>query len=114
MIKKLLHQISVGYMQGEDRVNAVKHYFDLMEHHGWQTHEKFLLEMLTGMTNYMLSEEFTNLSMNEKDVQQRVFYHVREVIQFLVNPMKGANINAAIKQHNKTVGKPKKRPAGGK
>lgn len=94
-------------------MNAVKHYFDLMEHHGWKTHEKFLIEMLNAIQNYMFSEEFTNLDIKEKDVQQRVFYHVREIVQFLVNPMKGANINAAIKQHNKKIGK-QKRPKGEK
>jgi hypothetical protein len=64
--------------------------------------------------NYMFSEEFTNLDIKEKDVQQRVFYHVREIVQFLVNPMKGANINAAIKQHNKLGSKsdPKEKSNG--
>jgi hypothetical protein len=113
VIKKLLHQISVGYMQGEDRVNAVKHYFDLMQHHGWQTHEQFLMEILNGIQNYMFSEAYTNLDIKEKDVQQRVFFATKEILQFLVNPMRGANINAAIKQHNKKIGK-QKRPVGEK
>ena len=112
MIKALLHQISVGYMKTEDRVNAVKHYMDMMEHRGWEAHERFLTEVLNGINHYMFSEEYTNLNEKEKDVQQRVFYHVKEVIQFLANPLKGANIHAAIKQHNKKVGTHKQPPGG--
>ena len=114
MIKKILHQLSVGYMQGEDRVNAMKHYLDMIENHpGWRTHEKFLIEIENAIQHYMFSEAFTNLGAAEKDIEQKVLYNFHQTMQFLVNPLKGANINAAIKKHNKQMEKrPKKRPVG--
>lgn len=82
-----------------------------MKHPGWTTHEQFLLEILNGVTNYIFSEEFTKLEKGEKDIQQQVFYNLKLVLQFLVNPFEGANRHAAVKRHNKKVGtQPKKRP----
>ena len=113
MIKKILHQLSIGYQQSEDRINAMKHYGNMMEHPGWKTHEQFLLEITNALNHYVFSEQFTKLDPETKDIEQRVLFHLREVMQFLVNPLRGANINAAIQKHNKRMEKqPKKRPAG--
>ena len=110
MIKNLLHQLSIGYLQGEDRVNAIRHYMDMMEHPGWETHEQFLMEIINGINNYMFGKEYTNLDKDAKDLQQRVFYEMKNVLQFLVNPLAGANKYTAIQRHNKKVGtQPKKK-----
>ena len=113
MIKKILYQLSIGYMQTEDRVNAMKHYMDMKEHRGWQTHEQFLVEITNAMSQYVFSESFTKMSAEEKDIEQKVLFNLKEVLQFLVDPLRGANINAAIKKHNKKMGEqPNKRPKG--
>ena len=48
-------------------------------------------------------ENLTKLDKEEKDAQQRAFYHTKEIIDFLIDPLKGANKYAAYKQHNKKM-----------
>jgi hypothetical protein len=63
----------------------------------------------------MLSEEYTKLSPDEKDAQQRGYFISKEIIDFLLNPMKGAEKYAAVMRHNKkmqetTQKRPKRKP----
>ena len=51
----------------------------------------------------MLTEKFTNLSKEEKDTSQRALFMTKEVIEFLLDPLKGAKKYAAIQQHNKQL-----------
>jgi len=100
MIGKILANISISHLSDEAKQTAFSHYKDMMESKGWDTHCKYLVEMGNLISLYMLSSEYTKLDPNEKDVQQRAFYMVKEVLEFLLNPLKTANSLTAMKQFN--------------
>jgi len=113
MIKGVLRKISEGLLNTEEGNRIAVNYLDMQKHLGWKAHQGILVQLGNSITEYMLSEKFTKLDIHEKDAQQRSFYITKEIIDFLLNPMKGANRYAKIAQHNKKMGATnKERPKG--
>ena len=52
----------------------------------WDFVRDTLLVIRSRMLSDMLSREHTNLDNIEKDVQQRVYYHLNQITEFLSNP----------------------------
>lgn len=110
MIKKLLHEISVEFIKTEEGNRMGANYLDLQKHPGWQVHENLLISIANAISYDMLSEKYTKLSPVDKDAQQRGYFIGKEIINFLLNPMKGAQKQAAISQHNKKMEATQRRP----
>jgi len=109
MIKHLLHKISVNFY--DTQVQQLDCYERMKQHEGWSVHQGIILTIANEIALLMLSEKFAKLDKDEKDAQQRAFYHTKEIIDFLLDPLKGANKHAAIKQYTKKLGATKrKRP----
>jgi len=103
MIKGLLRKISESLLVNEDTARMALNYEEMRKHPGWKLHMAALIDLGNGISEYMLSDEFTKLDIHEKDAQQRAFHHTKEIIEFLLNPLKGARHAAAIMQHNKKI-----------
>mgnify|MGYP001100262405 CR=1 FL=1 len=101
MISKILNRLSIAHLTDEQLQKDYRNYNDMTEHPGWQVHQKYLVEISNAISLYMLSKEYTELSAEEKDIQQRAFFISREMIEFLLNPLKVAENMAAMKQLNK-------------
>lgn len=115
MIKTVLRKISEGLLRTEEGNRLAVNYIEMQNHLGWKTHQGVLIQIANEITQYMLSETFTKLDIHEKDAQQRSFFITKEIIDFLLNPMKGAEKYAAIMQHNQRMeATQKKRPQGAK
>ena len=115
MIKKLLYDISVDFYKDEMSQANFKKYDHMKKHEGWPVHQGLMILIANKIAETMLSEKFTKLNKDEKDAQQRAFYIAKEIIDFLLDPLKGANKYAAIKKYHKKLeatGK-RKRPQGG-
>lgn len=112
MIRGLLHEISVGFLKTEEGQRLGAGYADLTKHPGWRVHESMLISIANEISKYMLSEAYTKLPADEKDAQQRGFYISKEIIDFLLNPLKGARQHAAIALHNKKMEATQKRTKG--
>lgn len=112
MIKALLNKLSVELYDTEEGRRLAGSYLDLKTHPGWKLHESLLITIANGISQHMLSEEYTKLSAIDKDAQQRGYFIGKEIIDFLLNPMKGANKYAAIMQHNKKMEATQRRPVG--
>ncbi len=113
MIKKVLHNISTAFMSSEENVRKAEMYMEMHKSPGWPIHQGLMIQIGNEISLYMLSEKFTKLDKDEKDAQQRAFYIAKEIIDFLVDPLKGARKYAAIKQHNIKMGATgKKQPKG--
>ena len=110
MIKALLHELSVGLYKTEEGNRLARDYLDLRNHPGWKVHESLLISIANGISKHMLSEKYTKLSPDDKDAEQRGYFIGKEIIDFLLNPTKGAQKYAAFEQHNKTVETTKRRP----
>jgi len=101
MIERILHRISVELLKTDQGQQEAQKYHMLKDHPGWKVHQAFLVAVGNNISLYMLSREFTELTRDEKDAQQRAFYHTKEIIDFLMNPLEGANKAAAFERHNK-------------
>lgn len=111
MVKRLLTEVSKEIYKTEDIHGALSKYLDMQKHPGWKPHQMFLLMIVNKISELMLSKEFTDLDKETKDTNQRAFRNTKEIIDFLMNPLKGAEQYARILAHNEKVGATKpKRP----
>ena len=104
MIKKLLREISIDLYKSEDRTGNWSKYAKLKEQPGWKVHNMFMVLIANKMSEYMFSKEFTELNREDKDANQRSFHMTKEIIDFLIDPLKGANQYAKIALHNQKMG----------
>jgi hypothetical protein len=70
---------------------------------GWQIYMEYLLYMRGFMAEDLFSKEFTEKTPAEKDILQRAYSMVSEVILFLTNPLEEARRVAAYKRHNQAM-----------
>ncbi|MDY6834982.1 MAG: hypothetical protein SVY53_09320 [Chloroflexota bacterium] len=54
----------------------------------WKTYKDLLLTMKGIMATDMLSRSFTTQDAIEKDVIQRTYYNINQILDFLANPVK--------------------------
>jgi len=105
MIDAVLSKISrYLFLTDEGKQNWNK-YEALHEYDGWKVHQGLLIEIMNQVSTYMLNSEFTKLDKEEKDVQQRAFYIVKEVIDFMLNPLKNAQRYVALQDAANKQGK---------
>ncbi len=113
MIEKVLGDLSRAFWATEENQRLYAHYNDMTKTEGWKTHQTLLIQICNELSVYMFSEEYTELSKEEKDTQQRTFFLTKKVIDFLMNPLKGAEKFAAIQQYNqKLESTMRKKPKG--
>lgn len=93
----------------------LRKYAHMRQHEGWPVHQALLVNIANKLAETMLSEEFTRLDRDKKDIQQQVLYNTKEIIDFLLDPMKGAKTYAATQRwHQKLEATgTRKRPTGG-
>jgi hypothetical protein len=77
--------------------NDFHRYHSLKDNDGWNMHLHYLEKLRLLMSVDMLSEDFTKLSSDEKDIRQRTYAGVNIVLNFLVNPFKQIEQKAKFK-----------------
>ena len=102
-MKKFLSRIAQDYINSEEGNNALVTYLDLKNHPGWRVHEQFLFLLVEKIGNEMLSARFTELDPVQKDIRQRVYNSMYEVIRFLIDPVKPAQAKGKIRRHNQQM-----------
>jgi len=80
--------------------HALSKYAQMMEHEGWKIHQDCLIYLKGLILDDLLGSRFTELKPIEKDVRQRAYAGVNEIIDFLLNPVAQARNANAIRQHN--------------
>lgn len=78
----------------------------------WEFVRDTLLTLKSRMLNDMLSLEYTKLDPTEKDVRQRAYYQMDELITFLSNPTKWIRFKRRFMPTNRPGVKPNQK--GGK
>jgi hypothetical protein len=107
----ILNQIAQKFLSSEEDHRKLAHYVDMMKHPGWAVHQEMMLGMTGLIASDVLSKRFTAMTADEKDVQQRAYHYVYELIQFLLNPLARVGRGTAIKQHNIRMEESLKRPS---
>jgi len=110
MIKKLLVKISKEIYHTEDRTSNFRKYGHMRKTDGWKVHQLYMATVANKMSEYLLSKEFTNLDMTDKDAQQRACHYTKEIIDFLFDPLKGITNYMKAEKMGATTGKPKRNP----
>jgi hypothetical protein len=108
MIKKILGEISKDLYRDDEKHGIILKYKKMQEHEGWKSHQIFVAMIANKMSECMFSKEFTNLNKDDKDAYQRSFSITKEIIDFLFDPLKGAENYAKIMAYNKNLGATKK------
>lgn len=111
----IISKISQQIFTTDEGMSDYKKFAQMREHDGFQAFLYKYLNVFVGlMLEDMLSQRFTNLSPGEKDVQQRVYFEVNKIIEWILNPEIEAKKLKLIKQHNEKMmatlfkrGKPK-------
>ena len=107
MIRKLLSKISIDLYNSENRTNNYRNYASMRNHPGWTVHQKLIVTIANKMSEHMLSSEFSKLSAEDMKANQRAFYMTKEIIDFLLDPLKGAKNYAQASIKGATTTKPK-------
>jgi len=69
-------------------------YLEMRSHQGWPIHEELLLMFRGMIAEELLSRGFTEKDAAAKDVEQRAYMMVDELIRFLLNPLEKAQKRA--------------------
>ncbi len=105
MIEQYLKKLSGIYWKSNSDDHKLEHYVQMREHPGWQVHQEFLMHVFQEIGNELLSKKFTNRTAEEKDVLQRTYHNMAEVIKFLLDPAREGKKQLAILQHNRNITK---------
>jgi len=98
MSHAIFSQLSKYLLQTDEGQQNYHKYNDLKTQEGWKVHQGLLVEIVNNISSYMLGSEFTKLDKEEKDVQQRAFVFVKEMVEFLLNPLTNAERYAALQR----------------
>jgi hypothetical protein len=101
MIDALLGKISKELFFTDDGRTTWHNYEALTQYKEWRVHQALLVDILNHISTYMLSQTYTKLDRDEKDIQQRAFFMMKELATFLLDPLANARKYAAIKAVNK-------------
>jgi len=102
-VDKILRKISQNLISSPDDNVKLHKYENLKDHPGWPVHQELLLLMRGSIAETLLSKSFTKLNEKEKDVRQRAYFQVDQIIQFLLNPAGGAAQYLKLKKHNQRM-----------
>jgi hypothetical protein len=96
----LLRKISVAMMATAQNQAEARKYYEMQQTPGWQIYLN-LLKLIRGqMFEDMLGKEFTKMPSVDKDIQQRAYAKVDEVLHFLADPLEESRKLQKIKRHN--------------
>ena len=87
----------------EEDKRKVDKYVQMQALEGWKTHQEYLLYLRGLMAEDLLSDRFTSLKPIEKDVCQRAYAMVDQMVLFLLDPLAKARKLNVIAVHNKKM-----------
>ena len=102
MISRITDSIS-KFFGTDDGQNAYHKYEQMMKTEGFEIHKRVLVEIANGLLQYMVTKTFTDLDQKQKDVEQRAIFECKELIDFLLDPLKGLKRHNLIAAHNKRM-----------
>ncbi len=87
-MRRIITQLSKKYSDVNDR--KLTKYLAMRSHEGWAVHQEMLLLLRGMIAEELLSRRFTEKDKDSKDVEQRAYMMVDELIRFLINPLEKA------------------------
>ncbi len=87
-MKSLLNNFTVFYDTYDDFQHQVDQFQRAVETKEWAFYREHLLVIKSQMANNMLSKEFTNMKSEDKDVLQKTYYNINQILDYLESPVK--------------------------
>jgi len=85
-LNRLIKQIARAYAVDEAARQGFRKFYLLRQQEGWTEFVR-LMHVIRGlMGTEMFTSRYTKLSAEEKDIRQRVFSGINELLEFLENP----------------------------
>jgi hypothetical protein len=102
-LNHLISQLVKKVTSSEEDKHKVEKYMQLQTFEGWKTHQEYLLYLRGLMAEDLLSDRFTSLKPIEKDVCQRAYAMVDQMVLFLLDPLAKARKLNVIAAHNQKM-----------
>jgi len=85
-MKNLLAQFVTYFNESEEFQRELAALERVIKSKEWQFFKTMLLSMQGIMANDMLSKHYTNLDQTEKDVMQKTYYNINQMLMFFMSP----------------------------
>ena len=117
----ILHKVTRQIFEKDQGLIDYRKFVQMRQHEGFTAYLHKYLQLYVGLLlEDMLSERFTKLNATEKDIQQRAYKMVHEIITWIMQPEIEATKLNLIRQHNQKMaaylkeGKPEKEKQNGR
>lgn len=87
-MKSLLNQFVHFYQTDAEFQREINNFQVVIKSSQWKFYKQMLLIIRGIMANNMFSKQFTTLDTKEKDVAQRTYYNIDQILMFLLDPLK--------------------------
>jgi len=109
-VKSLLSNFTVFYKTYDDFQQQVDQYQRAVESKEWAFFREHLLVIKSQMANNLLSKKFTDMTSEEKDIIQKTYYNINQILDYLDSPVKWfkkrSRLQQVLKPNFKSKGKP--------
>ena len=107
-MKNLLNQFAEYFEKNEEFQRELVDFQRAIKSKQWKFYGRLLMTIKGIMANDMFSRGYTNLSQEEKDVMQRTYYNIDQMLTFLLDPLawirkrsKWSNLTNLIRKEKK-------------
>jgi len=87
-MKQLLNEFPKLYRDHDEFRRRVEQYYRASQSEEWQFLRDTILTIKGNIYEQLLSARFTRLPAAEKDIEQKTYYNVIQVLDFFDNPLK--------------------------
>ncbi len=87
-MKSLLTQFVHFYQTDPEFQREINNFQLAIKSHQWKFYKQMLLIIKGIMQMNMFSKQFTTLDIKEKDIVQRTYYNIDQILMFLLDPLK--------------------------
>lgn len=87
-MKQLLNEFPKLYQSHDEFKRRLEHYQRTIKSDDWQFVRDIILTIKGEIYEQLLSARYTQLPPAEKDIEQRTYYNIIQVLDFLSDPMK--------------------------
>ena len=110
-MKSLLSNFVRYYDSYDEFQHKVDQYQRAIESKEWEFLRETILVIKSEMASQFLSKEVTNMSAEDKDVLQKTYYHINQILDYLNSPLKWFKRRSRFKQVLKPNFKGKVKPS---
>jgi len=86
-VQKFLSELAKAYQADDDFKSKFDKFQRVLKTEEWRFFITLCMAMKNHMATGMFKPEYTKLSAEEKDIIQRTFAHMNEVLDFFLNPL---------------------------